>query len=108
MVEAPPVPALPPLPPRRERRAAFSLLELLVVIGLIAVLLALVLPVISKARAASRSVSCLSNLRQLSTAFHLFAERHDHRFPDPSVTQVSWESSLTPFVSGRVFACPAD
>ena len=90
------------------RRGAFSLVELLVVIGVIAVVLSILIPVVSKARAASRSVNCLAHLRQLNVAFHLFAERHGSKLPDPTITKVSWESSLLPFVNKTMYECPAD
>jgi prepilin-type N-terminal cleavage/methylation domain-containing protein len=90
------------------RRDAFTLVELLVVMGIIAVVVSILIPVMHRARAASQAVTCLSNLRQVSVAFHLFAERNDKRFPDPSITRVSWETSLSPYTSTNVFACPAD
>lgn len=89
-------------------RRAFTLLELLIVIGIIAVILSILLPVMNRARSASQSITCLSNLRQLDTAFHLFAERNNGRFPDPTVTKVSWESSLLPFLHTALYECPAD
>jgi prepilin-type processing-associated H-X9-DG protein len=53
------------------------LVELLVVIGIIAVLIALLLPALNRARAASREVVCLSQLRQIGNAMVLHA--HEHR-----------------------------
>ena len=93
---------------RGRLRRAFSLIELLVVIALVAVILSILLPVMNRARAASQSITCLSNLRQLNVAFHLFAERHDNRLPDPTITNMSWESSLLPYVRSGLFECPID
>ncbi|HLX72460.1 MAG TPA: prepilin-type N-terminal cleavage/methylation domain-containing protein [Verrucomicrobiae bacterium] len=59
-------------------KRAFTLAELLVVIAIIAILAALLLPVLSAAKAKAGAVNCMSNLKQLQTAWHLYAdENHD-------------------------------
>jgi len=64
----------------RRRRAAFTLVELLVVIAIIGILIMLLLPAINMAREAARKSNCMSNLRQLGTATHTFADTF-RRYP---------------------------
>lgn len=63
------------------RRSGFTLIELLVCIGVIGILMSLLLVSMRKVREASRSMACTQNLRQLISAFHLFANDHDRRLP---------------------------
>ena len=65
----------------RTHRHAFTLVELLVVIGIIALLVAMLLPALNKAREASKAANCLSNLRQINTAFILFAHENKGFLP---------------------------
>jgi len=88
---------------------AFTLVELLVVIGIVAVLLLLLLPVLSRARASAQSVTCLSNLRQIMVAVHLYAGDNQQRLPDPMAAQQSWESLLKRYLPSREsFHFPSD
>jgi prepilin-type N-terminal cleavage/methylation domain-containing protein/prepilin-type processing-associated H-X9-DG protein len=64
-----------------KRRAGFTLIELLVVIAVIAILAAILYPVFSQARDRARQASCLSNLRQIGTAFEMYRQDYDHAYP---------------------------
>jgi prepilin-type N-terminal cleavage/methylation domain-containing protein len=89
---------------------AFTLLELLVVTLIIGVLAALLIPAIANVRRHARSAQCLSNLHQLAVGFQQYAFASNGRLPDPLAADLSWETTLSPYVSGgaNAFACPAD
>lgn len=64
-----------------QKAAAFSLVELLVVIAIIAVLAALLLPALTNSKARAQRIECIADLKELGTAFQMFAHDHQGRFP---------------------------
>ncbi len=59
--------------PVRRQFAAFTLIELLVVIAIIAILAALLLPALARAKQKAITTKCLSNHRQLTIAWIMYA-----------------------------------
>ncbi len=66
-------------PDRPER--AFTLIELLTVIAIIGILAAILIPTVGAVRDSARASQCMSNLRQIGLAIHMYAADHDDRTP---------------------------
>lgn len=87
---------------------AFTLLELLVVIAVIALLAALLFPVFARARALVQRTVCLSNLRQIAFAHHLYLQDWDEQLvywwvpapprPQPFGPRLYWTEFLQPYL----------
>lgn len=64
------------------RKEAFTLIELLVVIAIIALLLSIIVPSLNMAKRKAAGAVCMSNEKQLSLAWTLFAADHDEEIVD--------------------------
>ncbi|BAM02770.1 type II secretion system protein [Phycisphaera mikurensis] len=116
-------------PPAPSTRAGFTLIELLVVISIIALLIGILLPALGAARNTARLSACLSNQRQISIAYAVYAADFKETWPlafglgtffsSPPMPFMSWnETHLWPQMQGReqpwnfdnvvssVFVCP--
>ena len=62
-------------------KSLFTLIELLVVIAIIAILAAMLLPALNKARETARSAKCVSNLKQIGTAYAVYTANYNDFMP---------------------------
>ncbi len=90
---------------RAEQRRGFTLIELLVVIAVISIVVALLLPALSRTKAAARSTACKNNLRQTGVALGLYLidfEKYPTLGSDPY-------RILVPYCGGNtnVLKCPS-
>jgi prepilin-type N-terminal cleavage/methylation domain-containing protein/prepilin-type processing-associated H-X9-DG protein len=75
-------------------RHGFSLIELLVVIGILTLLVALLLPSLRAARDSANRTKCAAQLRQVGTAFQLYANENRGWLPAWSSGWKTWPSGL--------------
>ncbi len=63
----------------KRRSAGFTLIELLVVIAVIAVLMSILMPALNRAREQGRRSACLSNLKNLTLCWIMYADDNDDK-----------------------------
>ena len=97
-------------------RHGFTLVEIIVVMAIVAVLVAIAFPVSSRVIQSGKATGCVSNLRNLGIALHLYLGEHNQMMPNLQAGRQSIsqdipviDNTLNAYVRDtRVFACPAD
>ncbi|UCF44193.1 MAG: type II secretion system protein [Planctomycetota bacterium] len=97
------------------RQKGFTLVELLVVIAIIALLMSILMPALARVRNQAKAILCLSNLKQMGSAFAMYLDDNDCKFmrgyildTPPDAHKRYWMEALRPYYGneGDARLCP--
>ena len=77
------------------KRRGFTLIELLVVIAIVALLMGILMPALNRVREMGKRTMCMSNLRQLCTAWMLYADENDQHICIATPGSQGWVGSTS-------------